>query len=248
MNRKRIRYDTRRQRGAAAIIAMMYLVIFSSLGAAMAIVAQSNFMTADTHLKAQRAMAAAETGMGFVIYHLNEVTANIKTRDGIIDSDNAQALWAATRGALVVELANNLHNLAEPVLVYGGLTIGPIAVGPDDPTFTATFDAHPLTGEDYDTAYYQRPPFDSMDPPVSAASPLDLTWVRVRVASSDGPVQRSIQLDFKMDKKIPFAILSKKSCHGRSSCHDPGRDRQPLHRNKPGERPSHSDAKRLCRA
>ena len=49
--------------------------------------------------------------------------------------------------------------------------------------------------------------------PVSSSAPLDATWIRVRVESSDGPagreVTRAVQIDFKMDKKIRFAILSK---------------------------------------
>ena len=67
---------------------MMFLVIFGSLAAAMAIVAQGNLATADSHLKINRSLATAETGMNFVIYRLNLVTATIKTRDGLIDSSN----------------------------------------------------------------------------------------------------------------------------------------------------------------
>ena len=188
---------------------MMYLVIFSSLAAAMAIVAQGNFQTADTHLRAQRAMAAAETGMGYLIFRLNEVTANVKTRDGIIDADNAPSLWAAVRTDLVTALSASPHNLADPVIDGDGLAFGPIAVGPNDPTFTATLRPHPLADEDYDADYYQRPPFNTMAPPVDAGNPLDVTWVRVRVEAADGPVGRSIQLDCKIDKKIRFALLTK---------------------------------------
>ena len=69
-----IRQTNNRERGAAAVLAMMFLVIFSSLAAAMAIVSQGNLTTADSSLKINRSLAAAETGMQFMVYRLNQVT------------------------------------------------------------------------------------------------------------------------------------------------------------------------------
>ena len=200
-----------RNRGVAAILAMMFLVIFSSLAAAMAIVAQGNLSTADAHLKVNRALAAAETGMQFIMFRLNEVTANVTTTDGLIDQNNAVDLWNTTRPMLLTALENELHNLTEPVELGNTLEIGPITLGAGDPAFTVAFTPHPIPNEDYDAAYYNREPYLSLA--VSNASPLDATWLRVRVEASDGPagqqVARGIELDFKMDKKIRFAILSK---------------------------------------
>ncbi len=205
------RYRHRRHRGVAAILAMMFLVIFSSLAAAMAIVAQGNLSTADTHMKVNRALAAAETGMQFIMFRLNEVTANVTTTDGLIDDSNAVDLWNTTRPMLLTALKNELHNLTEPVETGTTLQIGPVTLGAGDPAFTAIFTPHPIANEDYDAAYYNREPYLGLG--VSNANPLDATWLRVRVESSDGPVgqevARGIEMDFKMDKKIRFAILSK---------------------------------------
>ncbi|MAE63179.1 MAG: hypothetical protein CMJ18_02800 [Phycisphaeraceae bacterium] len=210
---KRIVAHRRRQSGVAAIISMMFLVIFGSLAAAMSIVAQGNLSTADAHLKINRALAASETGMNYIIYRLNEATAGVTTTDGLIDADNAPDLWVETRTALLTALASDVHNLATPNLEGSTLHVGPIAVGPDEPTFSVTFTPHPLTGENYDSAYYGRAPYSGMDPPVSATDPLDATWIRIRVEASDGPesssISRSIQMDFKIDKKIRFALLSR---------------------------------------
>jgi hypothetical protein len=199
-----------RSRGAAAILAMMFLVIFSSLAAAMAIVAQGNMSTADTHYRANRAAAAAETGMTFVTYRLRQSASGVTTRDGIIDADNAPALWIQVRTAMLDAMTDNAHNVAEPFVDEAGvLQIGPIAVGPGEPTFTASVAAHPIAGENYGSSYYQRPPFDAMTPAVSVAAPLDATWVRVSVRATDGSITRTLAVDCRIDKKIPFAILSK---------------------------------------
>ncbi|MEE9404738.1 MAG: hypothetical protein V3V20_07585 [Algisphaera sp.] len=109
-----------RQRGVAAILAMMFLVIFASLAAAMAVVSQGNLRVADTNIKISRSLAAAETGMNLMIRQLEKVTngdpldfaqyPGIKTTAGVIQDEdaisgshyastgNAYALWGGDSG------------------------------------------------------------------------------------------------------------------------------------------------------
>ena len=216
-------HKTNRDRGAAAVLAMMFLVIFSSLAAAMAIVAQGNLTTADSSLKINRSLAAAETGMRFMIYRLNQVTQGdpnagtpgIKIRQGEVDAALADTLWTDARTQLLNLLAGDFqYQQGNTPYVDGTKLIVPeIPVGPGHPQFSATFQPHPLANEDYDSAIYQRPPYSDMDPPVSNLSPLDARWVRVTVTAGDGPIGsrifRSVTIDFKIEKKIRFALLSK---------------------------------------
>lgn len=214
------------RRGAAAILAMMFLVIFGSLAAAMAIVSQGNLAVADSHMKINRSLAAAETGMNFLIHRLDQVTATVTTNWGMIDAERADTLWidpdTGVRAALAASFAGEFHNIEEPVLTTNGLRIGPIAVGPGEPTFVASFEPHPLAGEGgpadmshYDDPYYQRTPYNDTElfsDLVCSANPLDQRWIRVVVTSTDGAagnkVARSISMDFRLDKKLRFAILS----------------------------------------
>ena len=228
------------RRGVASVLAMMFLVIFGSLAAAMAVVSQGNLATADTHLKIGRSLAAADTGMRFVQHHLHAVAKEVKTSRGEIDSETASILWGGTpdnpgiAATLVNRLAGQPHNLGEPYLellrqdangndVYR-VHLGPIAVGPNEPTFTATLTPHPLFDEsgvmiDYDAAEYDRAPYDGSQPTtgidwdVSNANPLDERFVRLRVEAHDGPVgsrvYRSISMDFAIDKNIRYALLSR---------------------------------------
>ena len=207
-------FSNRRRRGVAAILAMMFLVIFGSLATAMAIVSQGNLYTAESHLKINRTLAAAETGMQYLIFRLDEAAQTVLTRDGVIDDVNAPDLWDELSLGVLVNTYGNAHNDGnEPYQSGDTLHLGPIALGAGQPTFIATLTPHPLTGENYDSAYYQREPYNAMTPPVSSTDPLDSTWIRVRVVASDGgsgtTVNRSIQMDFKLDKKIRFALLSK---------------------------------------
>ncbi|MEM8738851.1 MAG: hypothetical protein AAGG38_10305 [Planctomycetota bacterium] len=103
MRRPAARRDPRRQ-GIVAVLAMMFLLIFGSLAAAMAIVSQGNLRTADSHLKINRAMAAAEAGMDIMTYRLDQVTQGdpddldnfpgVYTPRGLIDDTSGYELWA----------------------------------------------------------------------------------------------------------------------------------------------------------
>lgn len=217
-----------KDRGAAAILAMMFLVIFGSLAAAMAIVSQGNLASADSQMKINRSQSAAETGMKFVIHRLEQVARATETTYGLIDPTRADELWMdnddGVRQQLYESFSGEFHNIAEPQLTSRGLGIGPISVGPGQPTFTATFEPHPLPGPGgagdfsrYDDPFYDRAPYNDPDQmggaAVSSTNPMDARWVRVVVTAFDGPdgrtVARSISMDFRIDKKLRFAILSR---------------------------------------
>ncbi|MGB0767447.1 MAG: hypothetical protein ACPGYV_07030 [Phycisphaeraceae bacterium] len=230
----------RRERGAAAVLSMMFLVIFGSLGAAMAIVSQGNLHTADTHLKVNRSLAASETGLRLMMYRLSEATQTVLTRSGAVwdpstgdyittlkSSDlagdpsgmpvdvllgKADAIWDEVAATLAASFAGELHNQQEPYIdIDGVLHVGPIAIGPNAPAFTATFTPHPIVGEDYDSDYYARPPYSEMA--VSASNPLDARFIRVSVEAYDGipgsRVHRSVSMDFQLVKRIEYAVLSR---------------------------------------
>jgi len=227
------RHAPRRRRGAAAVLAMMFLVIFGSLAAAMAIVSQGNLRVADTHMKVNRSLASAETGMRLIIYRLEEVADEVTTKDGEITDANAEPLWLDAAALLRFTFEGEYHNLAEPTLTGGVLRIGPVSLGDGEPPFEAKLRPHPITGEDYTDERYDAEAYEQLQE-VHAASfhgkdydeltqaEIDAaraTWVpgpsliRVTVWAEEGQsgqdIRRTIAMDFRLDKKIRFAILSR---------------------------------------
>ena len=73
------------RRGVSSVLSMMFLVIFGSLAAAMAVVAQGNLRTADSSLKVSRAMSAAETGLTFAARRLSEDHKTLETFTFLLD-------------------------------------------------------------------------------------------------------------------------------------------------------------------
>jgi hypothetical protein len=224
----------RRERGAAVVLAMMFMMIFGSLAAAMAIVAEGNLRTADTHMRLNSALAAAETGMQYMTHRLDRVTApdpddstsGVQRRYGRITPQRAEEIWTEVRTKLLDSLAGETHNIQPPYFETKSsghyvLHAGPIAIGPQAPAFEATLQQHPIPNEDYSDSnpYYDRPPFDGSQPEtgikqaITASNPLDARFVRVKVWASVGKgtdkITRSLKMDFRVDKKIPYALLSR---------------------------------------
>jgi hypothetical protein len=85
-----------RRRGVASVLAMMFLVIFGSLAAAMAVVAQGNMRTADSSLKVSRAQSAAESGLVFAERRLSRESKRFVVEKGVIDAGFASRLWTGT--------------------------------------------------------------------------------------------------------------------------------------------------------
>ncbi len=97
LSTQRIRVNARRaRRGVVAILAMMFLVLFGSLAAAMAIVSQGNLQTAQTQLRVHEALGAVDTGLTIATARLNAVTIDLRIEKGVVDPDYAMDLWTGT--------------------------------------------------------------------------------------------------------------------------------------------------------
>ena len=81
------------RRGVSSVLAMMFMVMFGSLAAAMAVVAQTNMKTAESGLRVSRAMSAAETGLAFATDRLASESARFVVERGVIDGDFGERLW-----------------------------------------------------------------------------------------------------------------------------------------------------------
>lgn len=209
-----------RRSGVIAIMAMLFLVVFSALAAAMALVTQANLRTADTYQHVNRANAAAETGLAWASYRVAQIAKSIMTTKGEIDVTMADTIWPVLRDQIVNTMGSELHLLEESVQLNEKITLGRIRAGPETtaPTFRITIERHPLAGENYGSAYYQRAPynigsganqFTADGNAVTEVNPILGVWVRMKSTGVDGAYTRSIQSDFRIDKKVRFAVLSR---------------------------------------
>ncbi len=212
------------RRGVSSVLAMMFLVIFSSLAAAMAVVAQGNLRTADSHMKVSRAMSAAETGLVFAARRLASESRRFVVTKGVIDDYYGQELWDGTyptdgsvevlppmgyseSGAPdgVAEAIRNAHladshwiEVGDEDLDYpfintslGVLWVKPIAL-------TANPDGTPNADGPYFRLKYT----------LATDYATESSYVRVTSQGVDGDITRTLEMDFKIAKKIEFAVIS----------------------------------------
>lgn len=88
------------RRGVASVLAMMFLILFGSLVAAMAVSSTGNIRTANMHLHVMRAMSAAETGLALAEFRLKEATGRFVVAESDINAAMATALWAGDANAI----------------------------------------------------------------------------------------------------------------------------------------------------
>lgn len=92
----------RTRRGIASVLSMMFLILFGSLVAAMAIASTGNIRTANMHLHVMRAMSAAETGLEVAEHRLQEAASRFVVAESEIDADMSWALWTGDSGMIGV--------------------------------------------------------------------------------------------------------------------------------------------------
>ena len=100
---------TKRRRGVAAVLAMMFLILFGSLSVAMAISSKGNITTAATHLHVSRAQSAAETGLSVASRRLSNAAGRFVISQSNVDSAFGWNLWSGNL------LALGQHSVLRPV-------------------------------------------------------------------------------------------------------------------------------------
>jgi hypothetical protein len=203
-----------RRRGISSVLAMMYLVLFGSLAAAMAVVAQSNLRTADSSVRVSRAMSAAETGLVFGARRLAEQANRFVVTPGTIDANFAFDLW--TGGVASSEL--------EVLPPSGYVEVDTPAGIMQAIAFLHTdVDTHWFEAEASDAAL----PLIDTDLGVLAVKPIalgagaddpyfrlryevlaDEPTIRVTAIGVDRDLSRQVSIDFSLTKRIEYAVVS----------------------------------------
>lgn len=88
------------RRGVVSVLSMMFLVLFGSLVAAMAVASQGNTRAAGTHLHVMRAMGAAETGLAVGAQRLTEAAQRFVVSNSEMDAQNVWKLWTGDTSGL----------------------------------------------------------------------------------------------------------------------------------------------------
>lgn len=215
------------RRAVSSVLSMMFLVLFGSLAAAMAVVAHGNLRTADSALKVSRSMSAAETGLVFATQRLQSEAARFVITKGSVEGQLVDLLWMAAPcsgdcgSVQYIEDNGQLTNvsgfgIAHVVLDRFAADGHSITPEPGDaalPTLdgiSGTLTVRPVAlsttddGSPNPDGPYFRLKFEMLDP----ADYEEHGHVRITSQGVFGGVRRTLQTDVRIAKKIEYAILS----------------------------------------
>lgn len=176
-----------RRRGATAVLALLFLMIITTLTVGMYAMSATNMQSSASLSDVTRARSAAESGLQWMQWRFVRMNRP-KTTVGVIDAATADSLWPAIRSAIVADF-NSLAKADERPTTTTANTIlsSPISFDDSGAKFRIKIEQHPLY----------------------AGDPLDERYLRVTSTGSYGGIERSVSMEFKIDKKIKFAIVGK---------------------------------------
>lgn len=176
------RSPLRSRRGAAAVLAMVFLTLFATLSVAMVSLSTLNAQSAGNLANVERARSVAEAGLRWQAYRLRAMPRP-KTTAGNITEQVANALWPDIKAAIKTDYATMsiIQERAAPVDSGTLLTCPVIAL---DSARTQTFQ---ITIE-------------------KAVDPRNLI---VTSTGTFGGSTRKVSMTFNIDKKVKFAIVGK---------------------------------------
>lgn len=169
-----------RPRGAAAVLAMLFLVLLTTLTVAMFGMATANVQTASNLSDVARAQGAAESGLRWMAHRFTQMQRP-RTLEGVINASVMHTLWPEIRQAIINDMADMVI-VSERAWVNDGYTVQSpdIAVETGGSRFSLNI----------------RPTDDP-------------TVLRVTSTGKFREAQRSISMTFKVDKRVKYAIVGK---------------------------------------
>ncbi|HYE62556.1 MAG TPA: hypothetical protein VD997_11230 [Phycisphaerales bacterium] len=225
----------RKRRGVAAVLAMMFLILFGSLSVAMAISSKGNITTAATHLHVSRAQSAAETGLSIAARRLSNASSRFVISRSNVDSSFGWNLWSGNLGALgqhaVLRPTTGRQDLSLPSGLAAAIAedhaqdqdivtevgLSQVAVG----------NAPANTSSEYRTTYWVFTPAVAVEPRQTGSTTPPLAYTVTYAPLANGtdirviatgydyaysragqPVKRTISQDFRIAKRVKSAIIS----------------------------------------
>lgn len=221
------------RRGVVSVLAMMFLVLFGSLVAAMAITSRGNIRTASTHLQVTAALSAAETGLVVAQNRLSQATGRFMVEQSEMVPDFVEDLWLGNLGGWGdhtvlpngLGYADDPAGVAEALLFLHALDANIIVQSESDIDAPLMTEAWPEADLDiYRGGDWIMTPIVAVDAPGDNGPPpagyqivyaplANGTDIRVIVIGYDfqenrPPMTRMIMQDFRIAKRIDQAVVS----------------------------------------
>ena len=172
-----------RRKGAAAVMAMVFLTLFGTLSVAMISLSTLNAQSAGNLADVERARSIAEAGLRWQAFRFKAMPRP-RTLAGTIDQTVAASLWPSIK----TSIRNDYATMTLAAERTAPTDLGTSVVGPEiaiNPTRTEKFQI------------------------TVAQDPTDARNLIVTSVGTYGRAVRRVQMTFNIDKRVKFAIVGK---------------------------------------
>ncbi len=178
-------------RGFAAVAAMLFLALMTTLCLGMYGVSTLGAQSARNAADVKRAQAAAETGLRWQAFRFAAMQRPKTAVGNLAQPYVRSTLWPAMKAALLADYNALPGRPAGAVAASAeSLQTSPVAADADGGTFAVTVDLLPTYSTDPIDAGYRR-------------------MLRVTSVGTFGRARRSVSMDFRVDKRVNFAVVGK---------------------------------------
>jgi Tfp pilus assembly protein PilX len=194
MRNARSRFHHPARRGAAAVLAMLFLVLMTTLCVAMFSSATLNIQSAANLTDLDRARAAAESGMRWQQYRIEQLRP--RSTVGNLTASDATSLWSELRTAIL----NDYAALPWPGVGAVNSTVDRIEMA------GMTYDAG---GARYAITIEKLPEYITNRDDPSYRHFIRITSTGIVNPDTARETRRSISMVYTLDKKVRYAIIGK---------------------------------------
>ncbi len=205
---------SRPRRGSVLLMSLTFMILFASLAAGMAAYSMSNMQIQDAETDANRALAAAESGLAYLNMQFRTVSlpAIKEGNIGAMTSPPASALWSGTNieslGSSNVGVAVALTNAFNNSGAFSG---SPTIIAPSG-TASLTTPFAPVDSNGDGSTYSLTISWDSANPQVPAGSSLttasEAAVLHCTSSGKSGAVTRQVTMDVWIQKTLKYAVYS----------------------------------------
>jgi Tfp pilus assembly protein PilX len=188
----RERGQCRRRRGAAAVLAMLFLSIMTVLAVAMFSVSGVNVQTSANLSDVSRAHAAAESGLRWAVFRLSNMTRP-KTTVGVITPAVANTMWTQATTGIRDRFASDLGAVR----------------GPTNAVITVTKTSTQVSTSDVPTDGGTGPMFRIVLRQLGTVDGLDTRYLRVTSTGQYRGAVRTVSMNFQIEKRSKYAVVGR---------------------------------------
>ncbi len=185
---------------------MVYLLLFGSMASVMVALSIGNIRVERAETQAQEALAAAESGMSYLLLQIKTVPKPIITEGNIASMSQPLLLWSGTNVESTSGNNGIAVSLASAFNTCGVFTGNPVSIPTGSNALTVP--AMPVTPGGDGTTFSLSVSWDAGNPHSVAGTNTSYVILHLTSVGRSGGIARTVTMDVWLQKTLKYAVYS----------------------------------------